>query len=225
MNQLERTLDVGSADLFPLAREAILEWKLQESAGVVARPARRVHVGQTINLRLNPVWPRRPLRLRGRELTVPVGSCEVVEVIDTARSETDGSAAGIAPEEFGTGNVAGFVYRTLPGHLESGEQTFLVSVGADERLNVSITSASTPGYPPLRVFTLMSVTAQKMMATRYADGMQRMLRQSDRRLQSDVFSGGQHATILMATDGHAESVTKADAAPTETGARHACWST
>lgn len=93
MNRLEQTLDVGSADLFPVAREAILTWKLQESAGMVARPARRVHVGQIGDLRLNPV------------------------------------------------------YRTLPGHLESGEQTFLVSVGADERLTVSIMSESVPRHP------------------------------------------------------------------------------
>lgn len=31
MNRLEHTLDLGSAALFPLAREAILTWKLQES--------------------------------------------------------------------------------------------------------------------------------------------------------------------------------------------------
>lgn len=131
MNRLEQTLDVGSADLFPMAREAILTWKLQESAGMVARPARRVHVGQIGDLRLNPV------------------------------------------------------YRTLPGHLESGEQTFLVSVGADERLAASITSESVPRHPLLRAFASMSVAAQRMTATRCAEGMQLMLRQSDRRSQSD----------------------------------------
>lgn len=164
MNRLEQTLDLGPADLFPVAREAILAWKLQESAGVVVRPVRRVHVGQIVDLWLNPVWPLPVVRLRGRDLMVPVGSCEVVEVIDTPRA-------------------AGFVYRTLPGHLESGEQEFLVSVGADGHLGVSITSESVPGHPLLRAFAPMSIAAQRMMATRYAKGLQRMLRRSDRRRQ------------------------------------------
>ena len=134
MNRLEHTLDLGSAELFPLAREAILTWKLQESAGVIARPVRRAHVGQIVDLWLNPVWPRRAVRLRGRELSVPVGPCEVVEVIDTVQ------------------RAAGFVYRTLPSHLESGEQTFLVTVSSDDRLRVTITSESVPGHPLLKAF-------------------------------------------------------------------------
>lgn len=158
MNHLMHTLDLGSAELFPLAREAILTWKLQESAGVIARPVRRAHVDQVVDLRLNPVWPLRARRLRGRDLTVPVGSCEVVEVTDT-------------------NCAAGFVYRTLPGHLESGEQTFLVSIGSTGRLGVSITSESVPGHPLLRTFAPISVATQKMMPRRYAAGLKRMLRQ------------------------------------------------
>ncbi|GAA1946631.1 hypothetical protein GCM10009689_29770 [Brevibacterium antiquum] len=159
MNRLKQTLDLGPAELFPTAREAILTWKLQESAGVIARPVRRVHVAQVVNLWLNPTWPLPAPHLRGRELTVPVGSCEVIEVIDAD-------------------SAAGFVYRTLPGHLESGEQTFLVSVGADGRLGVSITSESVPGHPLLRALTPMSVAAQRMMARRYVAGLKTMLQQS-----------------------------------------------
>ncbi|AZL08129.1 MAG: DUF1990 family protein [Brevibacterium aurantiacum] len=165
MNRLEHTLDLGSAELFPLAREAILTWKLQESAGVIARPVRRAHVGQIVDLWLNPVWPRRAVRLRGRELSVPVGPCEVVEVIDTE----------VTDEERQFQRAAGFVYRTLPGHLESGEQTFLVTVSSDDRLRVTITSESVPGHPLLKAFAPLSVAAQKMMAARYATGLKRML--------------------------------------------------
>ncbi|MCF2570936.1 DUF1990 family protein [Brevibacterium sp. UCMA 11754] len=156
MSRLEQTLDLGPAELFPMAREAILTWKLQESAGVIARPSRRVHPGQIIDLWLNPVWPSAPRRWRGRDLVLPVGSCEVIEVIDAE-------------------SAAGFVYRTLPGHLESGEQTYLVSLGSDGRLGVSITSESVPGHPLLRAFAPMSVAAQGMMARRYAAGLKRML--------------------------------------------------
>ncbi|WP_413336693.1 DUF1990 family protein [Brevibacterium sp. GP-SGM9] len=173
MNHLEHHRDAGPASLFPLAREAILTWHLQEGAGVIARPRRRVRAGMIVNLRLNPVWPTSPRRLRGHDLNVRVGSCEVLEVIDEPRA-------------------AGFVYRTLPGHLESGEQTFLVSIGADDRLGdlsasddrliVSIVSDSVPGHPLLRAFAPFSVAAQRMMARRYVEGLRRML---DRR-QDDV---------------------------------------
>ena len=80
-NRLEQSLDLGSAELFPLAREAILTWKLQESAGVIARPVRRVHVGQVIDLWLNPIWPAPPRRWRGQDLTIRIGSCTVVRCL------------------------------------------------------------------------------------------------------------------------------------------------
>ncbi|GAA1854641.1 DUF1990 family protein [Brevibacterium marinum] len=173
MNQLEHTLDLGPVDLFPAAREAILTWKLQESAGVIARPVRRVRVGQIVGLWLNPVWPRPAVRLRGRDLALPIGSCEVVDVIDTAGTEAERAAL----EEFGAERTAGFVYRTLPEHLESGEQSFRVFVGTNDRLGVSITSQSVPGHPLLQAVAPMSVAAQKMMARRYANGLKQMLRQ------------------------------------------------
>lgn len=190
MNQLGHTLDLGPAELFPVAREAILTWTLQESAGVIARPVRRVRVGQIVDLWLNPVWPRSAVRLRGRDLTVPVGSCEVVDVIDTAGTETAGTETagtelartekdGAALEEVGAGRTAGFVYRTLPGHLESGEQSFLVFIGSNGRLSVSITSQSVPGHPWLQAVAPMSVAAQKMMARRYANGLRQLLQQQN----------------------------------------------
>lgn len=156
MTHLEHHLDLGEAHLLPLAREAILTWTLQESAGVIARPSRRVHPGQVIDLWLNPVWPSAPRRWRGRDLVLPVGSCIVLEVIDEEAR-------------------AGFIYRTLPGHLESGEQTFLVSVESNGRLGATITSDSSPGHPLLRAFSPLSFAAQRMMARRYAAGLKRML--------------------------------------------------
>lgn len=191
MSRLEQTLDLGPAELFPMARDAILTWKLQESAGVIARPVRRVHVGQVVNLWLNPTWPLPAPRLRGRELTIPVGTCEVIEVIDAE-------------------SAAGFVYRTLPGHLESGEQMFLASLGSDGRLGVSITSDSVPGHPLLRAFAPMSVAAQKMMARRYAAGLKRMLQESSVR-GTDRQPVAQSAMAPVA---------KAVAAATRTGIRH-----
>src|SRR5699024_4280929 len=69
MNQPEHHLVLGSAHLFQLARAAVLTWARQESAGVSVRHARRVRRGQVVDLRLNPLWPTSPSRLRGRDLT------------------------------------------------------------------------------------------------------------------------------------------------------------
>lgn len=157
MNRIEHTLDLGAAELFPLAREAILSWELHESAGVLARPLRRIEVGHLVDLRLNPMWPRPPRCLRGEELTIPVGACQIAEVVDDE-------------------DRAGFTYRTQPGHLVSGDETFLVSVGADGRLGVTISSTSMPGHPLLRAVAPLSVTGQKLMARRYAHGLRQALK-------------------------------------------------
>ena len=156
MNQLEHHLDLGPAHLFPLAREAVLTWALQESAGVRVRPARRVRHGQVVGLRLNPLWPASPRRLHGRDLTVPVGSCVVIRVVDEA-------------------DRAGFTYRTLPGHVEEGEETFLVSTGSDGRLGVTITAESVPVHPLLKAAGPVAVMGQSMMARRYAEELRRLL--------------------------------------------------
>ena len=161
MNHLEFHLDLGSGDQFPLAREAIFSWMMQDLAGVVVRPSRRVSEGQIVDLGLNPAWPAPPRRLRGRDLLVPVGSCVVTRVFD----EKD---------------RAGFTYRTLPGHLENGEETFLVSIGADGRLGVTISADSVPAHPLLRLGAPVTVAAQELMAKRYAEGLKRQLRTAER---------------------------------------------
>lgn len=156
MNHLEFHLDLGPAAHFPLARESVFSWALQDLAGVVVRPSRRVVEGQIVALRLNPGWPASPRRLRGRDLLVPVGSCVVTRAIDAD-------------------DRAGFTYRTLPGHLEDGEETFLVSIGTDGRLAVTITADSVPAHPLLRLGAPATVAAQEIMARRYAEGLKRQL--------------------------------------------------
>lgn len=206
MNHLEFHLDLGSGDQFPLAREAIFSWTLQDLAGVVVHPARRVTEGQIVTLGLNPVWPASPRRLRGRDLLVPVGSCVVTRVID---------------EE----DRAGFTYRTLPGHLENGEETFLVSIGADGRLGVTISAVSVPAHPLLRLTAPMTVAAQELMARRYAEGLKRQLQISDRHHSRalaaasalsgrelrfvETLAGGQHALTMAVHAGDAELVVRA----------------
>ncbi|WP_434593287.1 DUF1990 family protein [Brevibacterium sp. 1718] len=207
MNHLEFHLDLGSGDQFPLAREAIFSWTLQELAGVVVRPSRRVSEGQIVDLGLNPAWPAPPRRPRGRDLLVPVGSCVVTRVFD----EKD---------------RAGFTYRTLPGHLESGEETFLVSIGADGRLGVTISADSVPAHPLLRLGAPVTVAAQELMARRYVEGLKRQLRTAERSRRSralatasaligrelsykETLAGGQHALTMAARDGNAELVVRA----------------
>lgn len=207
MNHLEFHLDLGPAEQFPLAREAIFSWTLQELAGVVVRPARRVAEGQIVSLGLNPGWPASPRRLRGRDLLVPVGSYVVTRVID---------------EE----DRAGFTYRTLPGHFEDGEETFLVSIGADGRLGVTISAASVPAHPLLRLAEPATVVGQEMMAGRYAKGLKRQLRIAGGRQHAgplasasallgrelrftEALAGGQHAVTVAVRDGDAELIVRA----------------
>lgn len=156
MNHHEHRRDVGPAELFSAAREAIFTWKLQELAGVVIRPARRVAEGLVVDLWLNPAWPAPPRRLRGRDLLVTVGSCVVIKVIDDA-------------------DRASFTYRTLPGHLENGEETFLVSKDAEGSLIASVTADSTPGHPLLKAAGPISTASQTMMAKRYTSGLKKLL--------------------------------------------------
>lgn len=206
MNHLEFHLNLGSADQFPLAREAIFSWMLQDLAGVVVHPARRVAEGQIVSLGLNPVWPASPRRLRGRDLLVPVGSCVVTRVIDEA-------------------DRAGFTYRTLPGHLEDGEETFLVSIGADGRLGVTISADSVPAHPLLRVGAPVAAAAQELMARRYAEGLKRQLHTAGSRRHgcalasasallgrelsfTETLAGGQHALTVAVRDGDAELVVR-----------------
>ena len=206
MNHLEFHLDVGPAVQFPLARDAVFTWALQDLAGVVVRPSRRVVEGQIVDLRLNPGWPAAPRRLRGRDLLVPVGSCVVTRVIDEA-------------------DRAGFTYRTLPGHLEDGEETFLVSIGTDDRLAVTISADSVPAHPLLRLGAPATVAGQEMMARRYAEGLKRQLRTAGSRRHgralasasallgrelsfTETLAGGQHALTVAVRDGDAELVVR-----------------
>ena len=41
----------------------------------------------------------------------------------------------------------GFVYGTLPGHVERGEERFLVEIDADEKVWYSIVNYSRPAHP------------------------------------------------------------------------------
>ena len=156
MNHHEHRVDLGPASLLPLARAALLNWAPHELAGVSVAPARPVRIGAVVDLRLNPVWPTSPRRLRGRDLTVPVGSCVVTDLVDEDTR-------------------AGFTYRTLPGHLESGEETFHIEVTAEGRLSFLITAESTHDHPVLRALGPLAGAGQTMMTRRYAAGLQRLL--------------------------------------------------
>ena len=64
-------------------------------------------------------------------------------------------------------NRAGFVYGTLPGHPEDGEEAFLVHLDDDGTVRLAVTAFSRPGSLLTRVGGPIGRVAQRIMARRY----------------------------------------------------------
>ena len=62
---------------------------------------------------------------------------------------------------------AGFVYGTLPGHPEDGEEAFLVHLDHDGTVRLAVTAFSRPGSLLTRVGGPIARVAQRIMARRY----------------------------------------------------------
>ncbi|MGZ8179458.1 DUF1990 family protein [Williamsia sp. SKLECPSW1] len=66
---------------------------------------------------------------------------------------------------------AGFVYGTLPGHPENGEESFLVHLDDDGTVRLSVTAFSRPGSTLTRLGGPFARVAQRVMARRYVAGI------------------------------------------------------
>ncbi len=127
---LERSAPIGRGrDDFERAAESIMNWGLQTGSGM------RIDNGTGERLVVGDTV----------RLAIPFGPfqvfapAEVVYVVDEPRR-------------------AGFAYGTLPGHPESGEEAFLVSLDHDDTVTVTIRAFSRPanwfwrlGSPFLRI--------------------------------------------------------------------------
>lgn len=91
---------------FEAAAEALMTWRMHESAGLRAQVSDlRVRPGSVAVLRLGLGFGRLALR-------IPV---RVLKVVDEERRR-------------------GFVYGTLPGHPEEGEESFLLELAEDDTI-------------------------------------------------------------------------------------------
>jgi uncharacterized protein (UPF0548 family) len=97
-----------------------------------------------------------PRAARGAEVLLGVGlgrvrlhaPCRVVLTVD-------------APTE------TGFAYGTLPGHPESGEESFVVRIEDDERVRLDIVAFSRPATWSSRLGAPVAGLVQRAITTRY----------------------------------------------------------
>lgn len=133
---------------FPLRRRDLdgvaadlLAWKAQTGAGLAVRAS-------DVPLEVGTVVL---LRL-GPPVIGLRAPCRVVSVVDE-------------PDR------RGFVYGTLPGHPEVGEERFVVERRADGALDLVVTAFSRPGSVLTRLGGPVGRAAQRVMARRYAAGL------------------------------------------------------
>jgi uncharacterized protein (UPF0548 family) len=68
----------------------------------------------------------------------------------------------------------GFAYGTLPGHPESGEESFLVTVGEDGEVLFTVRAFTRPGTLLARAIGPVGRVAQRLVAERYVRSMRRL---------------------------------------------------
>lgn len=70
-----------------------------------------------------------------------------------------------------TAHSGGFSYRTLPLHVETGEQTFSVTLEDRDRVRFTVSSRSRPAHTGARWLGPLAVLLQKRAARRYVRAM------------------------------------------------------
>lgn len=137
-SHLTRTVSVsGGRARFEDASRALLGWEMHRRAGLTVRSSDEPLVDGAVAV----------LRLGlGRvSLRIPV---RVVYVVDEPRRR-------------------GFAYGTLPGHPECGEELFLVQLGEDDQVTLTIRAFSRPATVLARVGGPVSRRVQRWMTERY----------------------------------------------------------
>lgn len=99
--------------------------------------------------------PRPGLRVVSRLALVISAPCRVVYVIDEPARR-------------------GFAYGTLPGHPESGEESFAVSIDADSQVLFTVRAFSRPGTLLARASGPLGRIVQRLITERYVSAMRRL---------------------------------------------------
>ncbi|MFD1722183.1 DUF1990 family protein [Amnibacterium endophyticum] len=145
---LRRTADVGPAEVFERQGAAVLDWAVQRRSGIAvrdpsSRDARRVEEGLEARVAI-PLLRLGAVRL---EVAAPV---RVVRVLD-------------GPD------AIGFVYGTLRGHPEVGEESFVVRRERG-RCVLELRALSRPAFP-YSLAPLVGRTFQARYTTRYLEAL------------------------------------------------------
>jgi uncharacterized protein (UPF0548 family) len=122
---------------FEATSEALMHWQVQQRAGVVVLASSTRIRGDSVVL----------LRLGIGRIGIPA-PCRVVHIVDEPDRQ-------------------GFAYGTLPGHPESGEESFVVSRGADGRITFTITAFSRPASLLTKLGGPVSRGVQRAITRRY----------------------------------------------------------
>jgi len=125
---------------------ALMTWGVQRASGIDVRAS---HSPAQVGTVVSQRVGVGPLGL--------VAPCKVVYVVDDA-------------------DRRGFAYGTLPGHPESGEESFAVSILDDESVALDIRSFSRPGNVISRIGRPVSHWVQDKMTDRYVAAAQRIAR-------------------------------------------------
>lgn len=122
---LRRTADAGSAECFEQLGELVLDWAVQRRSGIAVRTEDDSDApAATEGLRVRVVIP---LLVAGAVRLEVAAPAVVVRVL----REPD---------------AIGFAYRTLPGHPEAGEESFVVRRSGD-RAVFELRALSRPAFP------------------------------------------------------------------------------
>jgi len=133
----DRTVGHGS-DCFERVAEALMTWRLHADSGLrVEAPSQRVSRDDVLTLR--PVWAPAP---------VVLARCRVVTIVD----EQD---------------RRGFAYGTLPGHPESGEESFVVTSAPDGDVVVRVRAFAVPASRIARLAPQVTRRVQARQTERY----------------------------------------------------------
>ncbi|GAB2625449.1 DUF1990 family protein [Pseudactinotalea suaedae] len=122
---------------FEAAVEAVLHWRVQLHSGIAVAASEAAVELGSVARLRVPVGP---LRL--------TAYCRVVEIVDE-------------PDR------GGFGYGTLPGHPESGKESFVVTIDSQEQVRLEITAFSRPASWYARLGGPVTDAAQDAMTERY----------------------------------------------------------
>lgn len=127
--------------VFRAVGAAVLNWGVQRGIGFAVTPGKAAEQGLTITVRIR--FNARPVRALGL-----AGHARVVWVEENDR-------------------VIGFAYGTLPGHPESGEEAFVVTIDDDDVVRFRVFAYSRQSWLILRAFPFVGKALQSVATRGY----------------------------------------------------------